>query len=71
MTTIFADCATCGGRWRLEDLHGVQTLTATHSSPAEYELVCEPCHDTAVAQGEQDEERASLRGYSDDDMERI
>jgi hypothetical protein len=45
----------------------VKVLRQTHSSPAEYEDWCWEC----CGNPEQDEERASLRGYSDEDMERI
>jgi hypothetical protein len=49
-------------------LYDVQVSRQTHSEPAEWEQWCGDC---CPSHPEHDEERASLRGYSDEDLERI
>jgi hypothetical protein len=62
-------CDKCGRP--APNLTGVQTAPATHSSPAEGEMWCDECIETAREYAEYAEEMESLRGYSDEERERI
>lgn len=62
-------CDVCGRK--ASNLVGVQTLRATHSSPAEWANVCRRCHDKACERAEYEEEARSLRKLSDEQRERV
>ncbi len=63
-------CDRCGAVRRYAELHAVETLKATHSSPAEGEWWCDDCLPTEEQMAYEDEMR-SLRGYTDEERERI
>ncbi len=64
-------CDHCGKRVLRSTLTGVQTMKATHSSPAEGEWWCEVCCEQSREAEAHAEEMRSLRGYSDEERERI
>lgn len=58
-------CENCGKPCQRVD--GVEVVRATRLSPAEHEMVGECC----LRDAEQDEEMQSLRGLSDEELERV
>lgn len=54
-----------------DTLIAVQTLEATFWSPSENQLLCPMCVQQAQDRAEQDEERRSLKDYTDAERERI
>jgi hypothetical protein len=64
-------CVVCHKACAPKQLTAVQVSRASRDCPADYEWICRPCGLEALEHAERDEERASLRGYSDEDRERI
>ena len=64
-------CVVCQKACAPKQLTAVKVSAATWDSPAEYERICGWCLREELEQADRDEERASLRGYTDAERERI